>query len=136
MRLDEVFTPNEGLDVLPIILDSYLETALWADAPENVDTDDLEFDKDSIREARKDIREFYMKTKKITDDIIFNHSPNDDDNFWRMFGHDFWLSRNGHGAGYWDKPEVYGDGLDELTKIAESMGGKHLWTDGTTCYIE
>ncbi|AUQ95962.1 hypothetical protein PhaeoP66_03220 [Phaeobacter inhibens] len=22
-------------------------------------------------------------------------------------GHDFWLTRNGHGAGFWDRPETY-----------------------------
>ena len=40
-------------------------------------------------------------------------------------GHDFWLTRNGHGAGFWDR------GLDEvgeqLTTAAHSMGGSDIY---------
>ena len=52
--------------------------------------------------------------------------------FWRRFGcyvepakmtpeqagHDFWLTRNGHGAGFWDDdwPEPYADMLDKGAK--------------------
>lgn len=132
MKLDEIFTPNEGISVLPIILDSYLETAVWADAEEGVDTDGLDFDEESIAAAREDVREFYIKTKRITDDI----NVREDDNFWRMFGHDFWLTRNGHGAGFWDKPETYGEAGDKLTEIAESMGEKSLTVDDSKIYIE
>ena len=38
-------------------------------------------------------------------------------------GHDFWLTRNGHGAGFWDRPELYGEPLaTNLTKASESHG--------------
>jgi len=41
-------------------------------------------------------------------------------------GHDFWLTRNGHGAGFWDggwpKPMA-----DELTKAAKAFGGCDLY---------
>jgi hypothetical protein len=39
-------------------------------------------------------------------------------------GHDFWLTRNGHGAGFWDRPEVYGkQAADTLTRMAKACGG-------------
>lgn len=39
-------------------------------------------------------------------------------------GHDFWLTRNGHGAGFWDRPEVYGEQNAEiLTRISKACGG-------------
>lgn len=136
MKLDEVFMSNEGNNVIPTILDSYLETAVWADAEEGVNTDGLDFDKESIARARKDVQEFYTKTKKLTDDIMFNHSPNDDDNFWRMFGHDFWLNRNGHGAGFWDKPEMYGNDGKTLSDIAISMGERSLFIQDGKIYID
>lgn len=132
MKLNEIFTPNEGLKVLPIILDSYLETAVWADAEEGVDTDGLDFDEQSIGAARNDVREFYTKTKQITDKI----NTREDDNFWRMFGHDFWLTRNGHGAGFWDKPETYGEAGDELSDIASSMGQRYVTVDDRKIYID
>lgn len=38
-------------------------------------------------------------------------------------GHDLWLTRNGHGVGFWDRPEVYGEQLAELfTRISHAMG--------------
>jgi hypothetical protein len=38
-------------------------------------------------------------------------------------GHDLWLTRNGHGVGFWDRPEVYGQALsEELTRAAQAMG--------------
>lgn len=43
-------------------------------------------------------------------------------------GHDLWLTRNGHGAGFWDRPEVYGKDMDGgnladwLTAMAHAMG--------------
>jgi len=30
-------------------------------------------------------------------------------------GHDFWLTRNGHGAGFWDRQELPGEVRDDLT---------------------
>jgi len=44
-----------------------------------------------------------------------------DDNI-EQAGHDFWLTRNHHGVGYWDRPEVYGDTYaDMFTTIAKGM---------------
>lgn len=34
-------------------------------------------------------------------------------------GHDFWLTRNGHGAGFWDRD--LGDVGDALTKVADTF---------------
>lgn len=40
-------------------------------------------------------------------------------------GHDFWLTRNGHGAGFWDRgyPEEIGD---KLTEAAHAFGEAYL----------
>lgn len=40
-------------------------------------------------------------------------------------GHDFVLTRNGHGAGFWDRG--YGDAGDELTKWAKTFGEMHAY---------
>ena len=47
-------------------------------------------------------------------------------------GHDFWLTRNGHGAGFWDgdyKPKERGD---KLTEIAKGFGSStpYIGDDG------
>lgn len=47
-------------------------------------------------------------------------------------GHDYWLTRNGHGAGYWDRDELEADGLgDRLTEAAQYNEG-NLWFDPDT----
>ncbi|WP_435634332.1 hypothetical protein ACSC9U_18330 [Pseudomonas solani] len=44
---------------------------------------------------------------------------------WECAGHDFWLTRNGHGAGYWDRG--LGDLGDKLTAAAKTFGGVDLY---------
>lgn len=40
-------------------------------------------------------------------------------------GHDFWLTRNGHGAGFWDRG--YGKAGETLSKWAKAAGSYDLW---------
>ena len=49
-------------------------------------------------------------------DYIIEYGPDD-----RQAGHDLWLTRNGHGAGFWDGdwPEDFGD---RLTAAAKALG--------------
>ncbi len=43
-------------------------------------------------------------------------------------GHDFWLTRNRHGAGFWDRDELKEAGLgDALTKAAHAAGECDLY---------
>lgn len=53
-------------------------------------------------------------------------------------GHDFWLTRNGHGAGFWDRKELEADGLgDDLSDIAKEFG--EVWAyigDDALIYVQ
>ena len=40
-------------------------------------------------------------------------------------GHDFWLTRNGHGAGFWDRG--LGELGDRLSKASKAFGESHLY---------
>lgn len=42
-------------------------------------------------------------------------------------GQDFWLTRNGHGAGFWDRG--YGQLGDKLSKASEVYGECNLYVD-------
>lgn len=44
-----------------------------------------------------------------------------------MIGHDFWLTRNGHGAGFWDRG--LGERGDWLTAMAKPFGSSHLYVN-------
>ena len=40
-----------------------------------------------------------------------------------QFGQDLWLTRNGHGVGFWDRPEIWGDEAGQVfTAIADALG--------------
>lgn len=44
-----------------------------------------------------------------------------------QLGHDLWLTRNGHGSGFWDKPEIYGkENARILTLMAKAMGEHYV----------
>lgn len=111
------------------VLKQYLETMLWAttdmdtDQPldDDYDTDDIS--KETVRDSKKDVASFIKKAKGLLDDM------EDTD-----IGHDFWLTRCGHGAGFWDRD--LGDVGDKLTKIAESFGEENPYVgDDGKIYI-
>lgn len=51
-------------------------------------------------------------------------------------GHDLWLTRNGHGAGFWDRPEIWGDCSDLFSDIARSMGEKYAYAENGKLFFE
>jgi hypothetical protein len=101
------------------MLRSYLGTALWSSNDESDESGgeplDRNYDISDIsdeakRKSRRDVVDFIRKARRLLTDV----SPN-------MAGHDFWLTRNGHGAGFWDGdyPEPIGE---KLTEISETFG--------------
>lgn len=52
---------------------------------------------------------------------------------WSQVGHDLWLTRNGHGTGFWDREEVYDVDLSRiLTAMAKAMGEHDVTFEGQT----
>lgn len=45
-------------------------------------------------------------------------------------GHDFWLTRNGHGTGYWDRNELEADDLGQRLSGATKLFGECWTTEG------
>lgn len=90
-------------------LRAYLEAALWASTDDAGDPLDDNYSIDdiadeAIRQAEDEVDEFAEKAGDMLDDF------NSED-----VGHNFWLTRNRHGAGFWDGDfEPYGDALTEL----------------------
>ena len=105
------------------MLNQYLETALWASTDDEGEPLDYnfsinDFSRSSIKEAEKDIKEFLsIADKKLGDDW---------DREWdeETIGHCLWLSRNGHGAGFFDESLPF---ADELQDIARKMGEKYVF---------
>jgi len=116
---------------------AYLEAALWTSDDEtnpeqggqpldsNYSNDDIEAE--TLAEMIEDCRKFQEdNVELIIDDNVAVESDHSCD---ARAGHDFWLTRNGHGAGFWD-----GDWTEpaatELTDAAQKFGEYNITATG------
>jgi hypothetical protein len=106
-------------------LAAYLTCALWSSTDESDESGGRPLDDNygpddiadaSVSEAREALRSLALqcvpmiRRQKITAE---------------QFGHDFWLTRNGHGAGFWDRG--YGADGQALTDAAKVWGGSDAY---------
>jgi hypothetical protein len=111
-------------------LKAYIECALWASTGEDGEPLDAGYDAtDLAEESRVSMRE------DLWDFIELVQEQGIDASDWSadQFGHDFWLTRNGHGAGFWDRGHEAGS---ELTKWAKTFGTSDLYVgDNGKLYV-
>ncbi|MBF0526641.1 MAG: hypothetical protein HQK56_16275 [Deltaproteobacteria bacterium] len=125
----------------------YLETALWAtthhetDEPLDKNFNSSDFSSEALDSSFEDCSKF-IQTKvpnikldhtnsPTVGDCLIDHAQkssegnNPTSEVEKLFiqaGHDFFLNRNGHGSGFWDKPEIYGKDLAKaLSDIAKKF---------------
>ena len=109
-------------DMLP----HYLECAAWADLPEDTENG-LDFAPYTEELALADCMRFVGINWEIIKDCL----P-------EQVGHDFWLTRNGHGAGFWDRPEIYDgkENAETLSNSARSFGERNVFEHNGQLIIE
>lgn len=118
------------------VLRAYIECAIWSStdddgAPLDRDHDASDIAPEALESMREDVRDFL--------------SPDDTDwgvrfgralDFWALelgaeqIGHDLWLTRNRHGAGFWDRFGGDTEGArhgDVLTEAARAYGTSDLY---------
>jgi len=111
-------------------LSSYIETALWSSTDgagvplDNAKYGDTELAPETLARMTADCERFQAEYSKLTsslDDSVLRSFPPDS-----HIPHDFWLTRNHHGAGFWDGdyPEPIGKAL---TDLAHSFGEVDLY---------
>lgn len=112
---------------LKSFIEAYIECALWSSSDtteeggEDINLDD--HDGSLTDEARatmeSDCKSFY--DAHIADNEAYADAGGSDS----QAGHDFWLTRNGHGAGFWDRG--LGKVGDELTTASKAYGSAYLY---------
>lgn len=109
------------------MLNAYIE-AIYFTETGDIDQPSAEVEistTDSSR-AHLDCRTF----KWALDGLPTHLAPADLDSLWEQIGHDLWLTRNGQGAGFWDRPELYGKNQAAiLTAMARAMGRHEVTFD-------
>jgi len=108
--------------------DAYIQTMLWSTSDESDENGgepmDANYDADDLSDEAQDradaeCKAFLYRVACYIDAETDCKCGQDFDK-WGRAGHDFWLTRCGHGAGFWDGDwPVYGD---LLTKASESFG--------------
>ena len=109
--------------------EAYLECALWAstdpetERPLDRDYTVEDIDPESLSEMILDCRQFQEQNN---DDL--KEAANLRYDAEAYAGHDFWLTRNGHGAGFWDRG--LGKVGQRLTETCKAWGSVDLMPDG------
>lgn len=100
-------------------VDAYIECALWSSTgddgsplDDDYGTDDIH--PESLAQMREDCQAFLSDNRDAIGPAL------------HFGGHDFWLTRNRHGAGFWDGDwsEPY---ASDLTKAAHAFGECNLY---------
>lgn len=129
--LKKAVNVSNGWDKLDQMERAYLECALWAETDNSTDAggepldhnyDISAFTPEAIAKAKEDCKQFSSRVAELIRQI-----PQGVD--LGSLGHDFWLTRNHHGAGFWDRPEKFGgeDIANALTEIAQSFGEANVY---------
>ncbi len=105
-----------------------LECALWSssdwtsgeplDGAYGVD----DFDAATAAQLRADTDAFIADNHEALSRVIDASGGSYD---WSNVGHDFWLTRNGHGAGFWDRG--FGEDGKALSEAAHAYGAMDLY---------
>jgi hypothetical protein len=102
----------------------YVRTLLWSTTGD--DDEPLEdsygiagIAPEAMAKIQDDCSKFYAAVESMGIDLDAEILTDDDAT--EQAAHDFWLTRNGHGAGFWDGD--WSEAVeDKLTKLAESFG--------------
>lgn len=108
------------------LTDTYLAAALFASVDEDGEALDTTYtvsdvDESARRSAADDVEGFF----EANAGLIARAKEADRGYTDAQVAHDFWLTRNGHGAGFWDRG--LGDVGEELTQVAKAYGSADLY---------
>jgi len=135
-KLSQRMKLNES--VSKSVVDSYLETALWSSTDDEGEPLDskysiTDFSKKSIEKAEKELAEFFEMAREEVGTEAWDELEA------TQVAHDFWLTRNGHGAGFWDGDYEKSVG-QKLTKLSEKFPERNVFAgddeDEHIVYIE
>ena len=104
------------------VVAAYMECALWSSNDESDEYGGEPMDKnycigdiaeETQAEMEKDCLDFIEEVGVLYEEYVVKSRYG-----YEGFGHDFWLTRNGHGAGFWDRGlGELGDMLSDAAKV-------------------
>jgi len=122
-RIESAYAEPEPMP--ETFFEAFLECALWLSTdnanesgggPLDDNYDTCDFTEEALASLRKDCENFWEANYAL----LQRTEADDEQN-----GHDFWLTRNGHGAGFWDRG--YGEVGELLSKACKPYGSVYLY---------
>jgi hypothetical protein len=104
--------------------EQYIETLLWSETTEDGSPLDDDFSTDdigNIEEIKSEVLDFFNSALPAISEAIEKHPHYD----ISQAGHDYALTRNDHGAGFWDRG--LGNIGTTLTDMAKAYGSCNLY---------
>jgi hypothetical protein len=120
------------MDTESKLKENYIECMFWADAEELEGKGKEDLSQEAEDRINIDVHVFALE---YGEKLRALETPGD---IIAYAGHDLWLTRNRHGAGFWDRPEMYGEEMaKEMTAFSHGMGELHLIVgDDKKLYLE
>jgi hypothetical protein len=119
-------------------LRAYVATALWSSIDDNDQPMDQDYDIDdlapeTLANMQADLDKFFAFLERAQDGdqsllesaLEYADTARKDFDAEGRICHDFWLTRCGHGCGFWDGD--YGHIGDRLTEVAKQFGNVDLY---------
>jgi hypothetical protein len=118
---------------LGVFTRAFMEAAIFCEGDELDEVDEDEEDQVAYEGEPADIDQFSEESlkacvKQCTDFVwlaVLNGflPAGFDSELYTQAGHDFWLTRNGHGTGFWDRDGRYGETADgrDIGKLLSSL---------------
>lgn len=133
---------NEHLEEM---LDGYIQAAMWSTNDESDEQGGDPLDKhyspkDLAWQTRAEMRadclaflqEFAEEIDLVRDEV--KQAQAADCSVWALAGHDLWLTRCGHGCGFWETSD-WPEGLGKLlTHYCRGIGQVHLYVHNGRIY--
>jgi hypothetical protein len=116
--------------MLEKFFDGYIECALWSSVDGDGDPMEDNYDRnaidpDTFKKMYEECENFYKENLEVLMSFC-NELNKNIETAWEYAGHDFWLTRNGHGAGYFDRG-VSDEVSEVLTKASKAAGTSDLY---------
>ena len=105
-------------------LRAYLAAAEWTLDEEDMEKDYTVFSEDSMKVALLDCKRFRL----LIGSLYEKYGET-------QLAYDFWLTRNHHGTGFWDRHDIYDkDDMKILDEIADGFGEQVIYV-GDDCQV-
>ena len=112
---------NEGWSPTTKIIEGYIEAMFFTEGGPDGEIKDAgvsDMAPETMQKVKNDVNAFYNKAQTLLDKVPEHYTD-------AHVGHDFWLTRNGHGAGFWDRD--LGELGDKLTELSKQFGESNLY---------